>query len=97
MKSENLCKEHANKECYINFVVYTNLLLQINENEAFENHLSNHSTPEFPRRNSCQLGFTSSSLDDINNDNFQELHIDEEDLSQSMGSLSDVLDNVQIV
>lgn len=54
--------------------------LQINENDAFDNHLSSHVTPQLPRRNSCLLGVSSSSVDDINNDHFLELHIDEEDL-----------------
>ncbi len=67
------------------------LNLQINENDAFDNQLSSHTTPQFPRRDSCQLGVTSSSIDDINNDKFHELHIDEEDLYQS-----DVLDNVKV-
>ncbi|XP_037041969.1 scavenger receptor class B member 1 isoform X2 [Bradysia coprophila] len=65
----------------------------INENDAFDNHLSSHTTPELLRRDSCQLGVTSSSIDDINNERFCELHIDEEDLCKSINGL-DALDNL---
>lgn len=46
------------------------------------------------------LGDTSSCLDDIGNDNFQVLRIDEEDLSSEHGSIdsiSNILERVDVV
>lgn len=68
----------------------------MNENADFEGN----SASKAMLIDNCQLGYTSSCLDDIGNDNFHVLRIDEEDLSSeqgSMDSLSNILDVVDVV
>ncbi|KAJ6648620.1 Scavenger receptor class B member 1 [Pseudolycoriella hygida] len=69
----------------------------INENEAFQNHPFVDPTTQFQRRNSCQLGVTSSSIEEINNEHFNELYISEQDLCTSIVSLSDDINGKNVV
>ena len=62
------------------------MYLQIKENTSFNIEMEKDKYP-------CHLGVTSSSIDDIDNDNFQALRINEDDdVHGSSTSLSNILD-----
>lgn len=70
--------------------------LQINENDAFIGGNSSQSliNPISSSSTICQLGDTSSNLDDLGTDNFHVLQISED--RNTSDSISVILDNVDL-